>query len=204
MIDLAIQILHKSKSRKNNFEKYDIIIWRPNCYFQNIWLKNVDYFDEYEEFGSGEFENGNSETCLELENDGNFKSSDCNKRNYVLCERSIIQPMNYLTKPPEEQFCEYIDKQIEEIFLLKEQVSESNSAIIKDAQNSNNPGKSVLDEWNTGEQNNKISLVSKILKSLRYEKSSWFKEFYNIFISKSFKITNWSIINDMHSTCNNN
>ena len=110
----------------------------------------MDYFDEYEEFGSGEFENGNFETCLELDNDGNLQSNDCNKRNYVICERSIIKPMNHLKKPPKVEFCEYIDKQIEEIFLLKEQVSESNGAIIKDGQNSKTPENSVLDEWSTG------------------------------------------------------
>ena len=62
--------------------------------------------------------------CLELNMEGFTEYVDCNKKNYVLCERLIMKTANVTRKPIlDEQFCKYFDNQIEEVFLLKEAVS---------------------------------------------------------------------------------
>ena len=63
--------------------------------------------------------------CLELNMEGFTEYVDCNKKNYVLCERLIIKTAANVTRKPilDEQFCEYFDNQIEDVFLLKETVS---------------------------------------------------------------------------------
>ena len=96
--------------------------------FQNIWLgENIDY----EELGNEELENHDSiMNCLELNREGLTGYVDCNKKNYVLCERLIMKTTNVTRKPIlDEQFCKYFDNQIEEVFLLKETVSNTKDQI---------------------------------------------------------------------------
>ena len=106
------------------------LIWieLTHTLFQNTWLgENIDY----EELGSGELENYESiMNCLELNREGLTEYVDCNKKNYVLCERLIMKTTNVTRNPiVDEQFCKYFDNQIEEVFLLKETVSNTKGQI---------------------------------------------------------------------------
>ena len=68
--------------------------------------------------------------CLESNREGLTEYVDCNKKNYVLCERLIMKTGNVTRKPIEDnQFCKYFDNQIEEVFLLKETVSNTKSQL---------------------------------------------------------------------------
>ena len=86
---------------------------------------------EYEELGSGELENYDSiMNCLELNTEGFSEYVDCNKKNFVLCERLIMKTTNITRKPIlDEQFCKYFDNQIEEVFLMKQTVSKTKGQI---------------------------------------------------------------------------
>lgn len=95
---------------------------------------------DYDELGSGELENYDSiMNCLELNREGLTEYVDCNKKNYVLCERLIMKPTNVTRKPIlNEQFCKYFDNQIEEVFLLKETVSNTKGQILNSTEGTPN------------------------------------------------------------------